>query len=138
MSKKTGILANTLGNLGLATVLTLSPTNADTVNESDVNQITCETRKACDKLIVSIQTKIDELNLKINIEAKRNLVKFVNKMLSWDINKPVNVESIVNWHSIINRTKFLDICKTSWIKWEFAWKLWKIRKNLKKTNDKDL
>lgn len=38
----------------------------------------------------------------INIESKRNLVKFVNKIISWDINEPSSVEAIVNGTSVSN------------------------------------
>lgn len=38
----------------------------------------------------------------LNNMAKTNLVKFVNKMISWDINEPLNVKAIVNGTTVIN------------------------------------
>lgn len=43
----------------------------------------------------------------LNIGSKTNLVKFMNKLISWDINEPLSVEAVANWVSVIDPA-FLD------------------------------
>lgn len=70
----------------------------------------------------------------INIEAKRNLVKFMNKLISWDINEPLGVESIVNGVWVSNpsflKSKFQEV----WLVDSLGWKYSKMGANLKKWN----
>jgi len=68
----------------------------------------------------------------INIGAKTNLVKFMNKLITWDINEPLSVEGISNWVTVANpaflQNKFLE----SNIATSMNWNYWKMVENLKK------
>lgn len=48
----------------------------------------------------------------LNDESKANMVKFINKMISWNINEPLWVDSIVSWtftaDSSLLQSKFLE------------------------------
>jgi hypothetical protein len=63
--------------------------------------------------------------------AKINMVSFINKMISWDTDQPLNANAIANWNMVVSPTflknKFIeaDIMSSMW------WKLNKIRGNLK-------
>jgi hypothetical protein len=66
-----------------------------------------------------------------SMNAKRNLLMFMNKMISWDINEPLSVESIANWTMVADRgylkNKFVEagLVDNLW------WKYYKITDNLK-------
>ncbi len=48
----------------------------------------------------------------LNDESKANMVKFVNKMISWNTNEPLRVDSIASWtfaaDSSLLQSKFLE------------------------------
>lgn len=71
----------------------------------------------------------------LNIHAKTNMLKFMNKMISWDISQPLNVESIANGAENVNpnflQSKFLE----NWIVDNLGWREWKISENLSKLNN---
>lgn len=71
----------------------------------------------------------------LNIHSKTNMLKFMNKMISWDTNEPLNIESIVNGNKKVNpsflQNKFLE----AWIVDNLGWKEWKISENLSKWNN---
>ena len=71
----------------------------------------------------------------LNIHSKTNMLKFMNKMISWDTNQPLNVESIANGAENVNpnflQNKFLE----NWIVDNLGWKEWKISENLSKGNN---
>ena len=71
----------------------------------------------------------------LNIHSKTNMLKFMNKMISWDTNQPLNVESIANGAENVNpnflQNKFLE----AWIVDNLGWKEWKISENLSKGNN---
>lgn len=70
----------------------------------------------------------------LNIHSKTNMVKFMNKLISWDINNPLPVESIANWKTTVDsssmQSKFLEagIVDSIW------WREWKITENLTKAS----
>ena len=70
----------------------------------------------------------------LNIHSKTNMVKFMNKLISWDINNPLSVESIANWKTTVDsssmQSKFLEaeIVDSIW------WREWKITENLTKAS----
>lgn len=70
----------------------------------------------------------------LNIHSKTNMVKFMNKLISWDINNPLSVESIANWKITVDsssmQSKFLEagIVDSLW------WREWKITENLTKAS----
>ena len=70
----------------------------------------------------------------LNIESKRNLVKFLNKMITWNISEPVPVEGVVNWFSTVDPVSL----KNEFIKSDIAnglgWQYNRIIDNLKKDN----
>jgi len=72
----------------------------------------------------------------INIEAKRNIVKFINKTISWNIKEPLGVDAIANWTAIANPTFLKTKCKEAWIIWNLGWNYNKIVENLKKEQKK--
>lgn len=71
----------------------------------------------------------------LNIHSKTNMLKFMNKMISWDTNQPLKVESIANGSENVNpnflQNKFLE----NWIVDNLGWKEWKISENLSKWNN---
>ena len=71
----------------------------------------------------------------LNIHSKTNMLKFMNKMISWDTNQPLKVESIANGTENVNpnflQNKFLE----NWIVDNLGWKEWKISENLSKGNN---
>ena len=68
----------------------------------------------------------------INTLAKRNIVKFMNKMISWDTTEPLWVEAIVNWVSVANPAKLKNDFLKADIVGGIGWKYNKIIENLKK------
>jgi len=68
----------------------------------------------------------------INIESKRNLVKFMNKMISWTINEPLAVDELVNGFSVIDpmflKNKFIESNIFNGLGWQYS----TIIENLKK------
>ncbi len=71
----------------------------------------------------------------LNIHAKTNMLKFMNKMISWDINEPLNIESIVNGSEKINPSSLQNKFLEAWIVDNLGWKEWKISENLSKWNN---
>lgn len=73
-------------------------------------------------------------NAWLNIESKTNLIKFVNKLITWNIGEPLPVESIANWISVVNqnflKNEFLKADVNSKLWWSYA----KIIENLKNTS----
>jgi len=70
----------------------------------------------------------------LNNMAKTNLVKFVNKMVSWNINEPLNVEAIVNGTTVINPATLKANLEKNDIVSSVAWHYGIIVDNLKKNN----
>ena len=70
----------------------------------------------------------------LNIHAKTNMLKFMNKMISWDINEPLKVESIANGSEKVNPSSLQNKFLENWIVDNLGWKEWKISENLSKTN----
>lgn len=71
----------------------------------------------------------------LNIHAKTNMLKFMNKMISWDINQPLNIESIANGSETINPSSLQNKFLEAWIVDNLGWKEWKISENLSKWNN---
>lgn len=67
----------------------------------------------------------------LNIEAKRNLVKFMNKLISGDITKPLPVEDIANGVSIVDPFTLQNEFLKAWIFDGLGWKYEKVMGNLK-------
>lgn len=69
----------------------------------------------------------------INSLSKTNIVKFLNKIISWNLDEPLSVEAIANWISVANpaflKGKFLEADIVSNIGWKYN----KIIENLKKS-----
>lgn len=74
----------------------------------------------------------------LNIHAKTNMLKFMNKMISWDINQPLNVESIANGSETINPSSLQNKFLEAWIVDNLGWKEWKISENLSKWNNESI
>jgi hypothetical protein len=70
----------------------------------------------------------------LNIHSKTNMLKFMNKMISWDINQPLKIESIANGTEKVNpsflQNKFLE----TWIVDSLGWREGKISENLTKAS----
>lgn len=71
----------------------------------------------------------------LNIESKRNLVKFVNKVISWNINEPLAVEEVVNWTLIVDSSFIKNKSFEVWIMNNLWRKYSKIVENLNKANE---
>lgn len=71
----------------------------------------------------------------LNIHSKTNMLKFMNKMISWDTNQPLKVESIANGTEKINPSSLQNKFLEAWIVDNLGWKEWKISENLGKTNN---
>ncbi len=82
MPKKSEVLAS----IGLATALTINPANADKVNDNKVNEVVCETKKACDKLMDSIQAQIKEIESSADPDFDK-LDALQNKLIALENNK---------------------------------------------------
>lgn len=68
----------------------------------------------------------------INIQAKTNMVKFMNKLISSNINEPLSVEAIVNWVSAIDPTKLQNQFIEAGVVGNMGWNYEKIMENLRK------
>lgn len=64
--------------------------------------------------------------------AKINLVKFMNKMITWNINEPLSVKVIVNWTIIANPMTLKNEFRKAEIVDGMWWKYSKIIENLRK------
>jgi hypothetical protein len=67
----------------------------------------------------------------LNIGSKTNLVKFMNKLISWNIDEPLSVEGIANWISVSDpaklKSKFIEANVVGGMWWNYG----KIVENLK-------
>lgn len=74
-------------------------------------------------------------NAWLNIESRTNLIKFVNKLITWNIGEPLPVESIANGVSVVNqnflKNEFLKADVNSNLWWSYS----KIIENLKNKNN---
>lgn len=71
----------------------------------------------------------------LNIHSKTNMLKFMNKMISWDTNQPLKVESIANGSENINPNSLQNKFLEAWIVDNLGWREWKISENLSKWNN---
>lgn len=71
-------------------------------------------------------------NAWLNIASKTNLVKFVNKLITWNIDEPLSVKAIVNWTSIADTAMLKSKFMEAWVVGNLGWKYNKIVENLKK------
>lgn len=71
----------------------------------------------------------------LNIHSKTNMLKFMNKMISWDTNQPLKVEFIANGSETINPNSLQNKFLENWIVDNLGWKEWKISENLSKWNN---
>jgi hypothetical protein len=70
----------------------------------------------------------------LNIHSKTNMVKFMNKLISWDINQPLKVESIVNGSQTVNPSYLQSRFLEAGIVDSLGWREGKISENLGKVN----
>lgn len=66
----------------------------------------------------------------LNIHSKTNMVKFMNKLLGWDVNKPLPVESIANWNSNVDPSSMQSKFIEAWVVDSVGWRYGKITENL--------
>lgn len=70
----------------------------------------------------------------INIEAKKNMLMFMNKLITWTTKEPLSVKGISSWTSIADpnflKHKFLETKVVGGMGWNYG----KIIENLKKVN----
>lgn len=71
-----------------------------------------------------------------NTLAKTNLVKFMNKLISWNIDEPLSVKAISNWMSVSNSADLKNQFIESWIVDWLGWKYSRVVENLKKSSSK--
>lgn len=70
----------------------------------------------------------------LNIHSKTNMVKFMNKLLGGDINKPLSVESIANWNSNVDPSSMQSKFIEAWVVDSVGWRYGKITENLSKAS----
>ncbi len=75
-------------------------------------------------------------NTWININAKRNLVKFVNKILSWNSWEPLGVEAIASGTSKVKPTALRAKLEDNWLVSSLGWNYSRISENLRKKTKK--
>lgn len=71
---------------------------------------------------------------KLTLEAKVNLVKFVNKAITWYIDVPLKTDEYAKWENYIDKDKFIEFCDTRWLitnKEKDLWNHHQIVQNLK-------
>jgi hypothetical protein len=60
----------------------------------------------------------------LNIESKRNLIKFLNKIISWNISEPVPIEWIINWFSTVDpvslKNEFIKSDIANGLGWQYS------------------
>ena len=70
----------------------------------------------------------------INIQAKKNILKFMNKMITWSTKEPLSVDGISGWTSMADpnflKSKFLEADIVGGMGWKYN----TILENLKKLN----
>lgn len=71
-----------------------------------------------------------------NSLAKTNLVKFMNKLISWNIDEPLSVKAIANWMSVSNSSDLKNQFREAWIVDWLGWKYSRMVENLKKSSSK--
>ena len=71
----------------------------------------------------------------LNIESKTNLVKLVNKIISWDVNEPLSVEAIANGITVADPRFVKSALMGATIKWRVSWNYGKVVENLKSENN---
>lgn len=71
----------------------------------------------------------------LNIESKTNLVKFMNKIISWNIDEPLSVKAISNWISMSNpaflKNQFIKADIVGGIGWNYGKIINNLRKSIK-------
>lgn len=70
----------------------------------------------------------------LNIHSKTNIVKFMNKLLGWDVNNPLPVESIANWNSNVDPSSIQSKFIEAWVVDSVGWRYGKITENLSKAS----
>jgi len=70
----------------------------------------------------------------LNIHSKTNMVKFMNKLISWDINNPLAVESIANWKTTVDSSSMQNQFLEAGVVDSLWWREWKITENLTKAS----
>lgn len=68
----------------------------------------------------------------MNIEAKRNLIKFMNKLLSWNVDEPLLVEALASNRMIMSKIDMKEKFREAWIVDNVSWKIGKMKENLGK------
>ena len=64
------------------------------------------------------------------------MVKFMNKMISWNVNEPLNVSAIVNGTIVAQPWKLRDEFNKAWIIGNLGWNYNQIKNNLRKEDEK--
>lgn len=67
----------------------------------------------------------------INTQSKMNIIRFINKIISWDVNEPLWVEAISNGTSVADPQFLKGKFEELWIVDNLGWKYNKIISNLK-------
>jgi hypothetical protein len=62
------------------------------------------------------------------------MVMFMNKLISWNTNEPLNVSAIANWTIVAQPWKLRDEFNKAKIVWNLGWNYTKMMENLRKEN----
>lgn len=69
----------------------------------------------------------------LNIASKTNLVKFMNKLISWDINKPMSVDAVTNWTMMADPSELNGKFLEAGVVDTLGWNKYRMMENLKKS-----
>jgi len=70
----------------------------------------------------------------INTQAKTNIVKFMNKLITWNIWEPLDINTIANGIWVVNPAKLKNDFVEAWIMGWVGWNIDVIRENLRNWN----
>jgi hypothetical protein len=62
------------------------------------------------------------------------MVMFMNKLISWNTNEPLNVSAIANWTIVAQPWALRDEFNKAKIVWNLGWNYTKMMENLRKEN----
>lgn len=68
----------------------------------------------------------------LNIASKTNMVKFMNKLISWDINKPMSVDAVTNWTMMADPSELNGKFLEAGVVDSLGWNKYRMMENLKR------
>lgn len=69
----------------------------------------------------------------LNMGSKTNMVKFMNKLISWDVNKPLSVDAITSWSMLADPSELNGKFLEAGVVDSLGWNKYRMMENLKKS-----